>query len=193
MTARVKNLVLAALALLPGACTLPPRANPPPETQVVIRPAPPSEVDQLLSYAAKLRKYDARDAALDRESLKAIATRERTDFVRIKYAMVLSVSPAQGAQDDAEIIAVLEPLVVNAPAADVELRSLALLLHGAASERRRLRDQVRELQAKAGQVRRDDTRETENRALRVRIDELEAKLFALKSIDRSVNRRTEPK
>ena len=193
MTARVAALALAALALLPGGCTLTPRANPSLETRVVVQPAPPSEVEQLLSYAAKLRRYDARDAALDRESLKAIAARERTDFVRIKYAMALSVSPAQGAQDDAEIITVLDPLVVNSPAADVDLRSLALLLHGAASERRRLRDQVRELQAKAGQVRRDDTRETENRALRARIDELEAKLFALKSIDRSVNRRTESK
>ncbi len=193
MKARMPVFGLAALALLPGACTLPRHAGPPLEPRVLVQPAPPSEAEQLLSYAAKLRRYDSRDAALDRESLKAIAARERTDFARIKYAMALSVSAASGLQEDAEIMAVLEPLVVNAPAADVELKSLALLLHGAAAERRRLRDQVRELQVKAGQARRDDTREAENRALRARIDELEAKLSALKSIDRSVNRRTEPK
>jgi predicted small lipoprotein YifL len=193
---RVLRSIIALLALLPlGACGLLARYSTPPapEARVVLQSAPPSESDQLLSYAGKLRKYEARDAAIDREALRAVAARERTDFARIKYALALSVLAGTGSAEDAEIITTLDPLVASAPAAEVELRTLALLLHGAASERRRLRDQLRELQTRVSQARREETREAETRALRTKVDELEAKLMALKSIDRSVNRRTEPK
>ena len=58
-------------------------------------------------------------------------------------------------------------------------------------ERRKLREQLRESQAKFNLAKRDEVREGEARALRAKVDELEKKLDALKSIDRSVNRRTE--
>jgi hypothetical protein len=189
---------IAARTILPGtlclvsACAFPPRtAVPvPSESRVVIQPAPSSEAEQLLAFAYKFRKFDARESASDRESLRAIAARERTDFARIKLAIALSAATPLTAAEDAEILATLDPLMVNAPTADTELRALATMLHGAAAERRKLREQVRELQVKANQPRRDDA---EIRALRAKVEELDAKLLALKSIDRSVNSRTEPK
>ena len=60
-----------------------------------------------------------------------------------------------------------------------------------AQDRKKLRDQRRETQARVNALRRDDSKDVEARALRAQVDELERKLAALKSIDRSVNRRSE--
>lgn len=188
------NTALASTLCLVGACTLPAKtAAPVTVTRLVIQPAPPSEAEQLLAFAVKFRKLEAREAATDRDSLRAIAARERSDFARVKLAIALAVAVPLTAAEDGELLATMEPMVGGATAADAELRGLATILYSAAAERRKLRDQVRELQAKAGQARREDTREAETRALRAKVEELEAKLLALKSIDRSVNRRTEPK
>ena len=72
-----------------------------------------------------------------------------------------------------------------------EVRALAMLLAGMAQERKKLRDLLRETQTRINTLRRDDTKEMEVRALRSRVAELERNLAALKSIDRSVNRRSE--
>lgn len=191
----ISNGVLLSALCLVGACALPAKNASPTaaETRLVIQPAPPSEAEQLLSFAHKFRKLDLREAGADREALRAIALRERSDFARVKLAIALALAPTLTAAEDGELLATLEPVVGGASAADTELRGLATILNAAAADRRKLRDQVRELQAKASQARREDTREAETRALRAKVEELEAKLLALKSIDRSVNRRTEPK
>ncbi len=152
--------------------------------------------DQLLAYAGRLRKLDSREAASEREQVRIAYVRDRTEFSRVKYALALSLvsSPAE----EIELIALLDPLA-GAPASSVsangaessELRTLAQVLHTMAVERRKLREQLRESQAKVSLARREETRESEARALRAKVDELEKKLDALKSIDRSVNRRTE--
>ncbi len=194
MQPTLANGVLASTLCLIGACTLPARTVAlAPETRLVIQPAPPSEAEQLLAFAYKFRKLEPREAAADRDALRAIAARERGDFARVKLAIALALAAPLTAAEDAELLATLEPIVGGASGADTEMRGLAIILHAAAADRRKLRDQVRELQAKASQARRDDTREAETRALRAKVEELEAKLLALKSIDRSVNRRTEPK
>ena len=72
-----------------------------------------------------------------------------------------------------------------------EVRALAMLLAGMAQERKKLRDLLRETQTRLSTLRRDDTKEMEVRALRSRVAELERNLAALKSIDRSVNHRSE--
>ena len=92
-----------------------------------------------------------------------------------------------------ELIAALEPVVAT-PAgetAGAELRLLAQVLHVTAIERRKLREQLRESQVRLVAARRDEPREAETRALRAKVEDLEKKLNALKSIDRSVNRRVE--
>ena len=74
---------------------------------------------------------------------------------------------------------------------DAEIRVLATLLHGFATDRRKFREQLRDTQARLSLARKDDIRDAEARALRAKVEELETKLNALKSIDRSVNRRAD--
>ena len=188
-----QKFLLLTLTTLLSACAMEPkRLDVPTTTRILVQPAPPSDTDQLLAYAGKLRKLDSRDAAIEREQVKATYLRDKTDFSRVKYALTLSL--AASTNDDHELIALLDPLANIAPAPgaeSTELRTLAQVLHTMAVERRKLREQLRESQAKVSLARREETREGETRALRAKVDELEKKLDALKSIDRSVNRRTE--
>ena len=208
---KIKILLLAPVALL-AACALEPKRAEPPPALLVVQPAPPSETDQILTYMMQSRKLEAREFAAEREQLKAVLQTDKSEFNRVKLALLIASAPAPltpataaahllaGASDDAELIALLEPLVnsTGASGADgstisqnTEIRALSMLIYGIAQDRKKLRDQWRESQARVAALRRDDTKEVEARALRARVEELEAKLEALKSIDRSVNRRSE--
>ena len=188
------------------ACALQPKYNEQLAVPVIAQPAPQSETDQLLAYLMQTRKLDAREFVIEREQTRNAFQTEKSEFNRVKLALLLASIPAllmpysANASDDTELIALLDPLVNNAGAATAdastlaqktELRALAILMHGIAHDRKKLRDQWREAQARVNALRRDDTKDVETRALRARVEELERKLAALKSIDRSVNRRSE--
>jgi chromosome segregation ATPase len=192
------------IALLPtgllAACALEPRHIEAPQTQVMVKPARPSEVEQLLGHVAKVRALETREFITERESARSQVLQDKSDFNRIKYALVLalaptaSTSPALAGQDDVELLSLIEPLISagsGSTSTDSEVRALATLLHCVVSERRKVREQLRDTQSRLTIARKDDTREEEARALRARVEELETKLNALKSIDRSVNRRAE--
>ena len=194
-------LTILLFACLPMACTLEPRgATPPPEPRVIVQSAPPSEAEQLLAYAAKLRRLSPREFTVERDQLRANVLKDRSNpaqaqFNRIKYALLLTVAVSLGtsASDDAELIGTLEPIVGTAGfSADNELRVIANLIYSMAQERRKLRDQLRETNARIALAKREDNRDAEIRALRAQVEELEKNLQALKSIERSVNRRAEP-
>lgn len=189
--------VLAACALEPK------RVDTPPETRIIVQPAPQSEADQLLSHVAKVRKLEAREFAAERDSARIQFQRDKSDFNRVKYALMLALPPVAtssvpgaASQDDIELISLIDPLVTGAASgntsADSEVRALATLLHGVVSDRRKVREQLRDTQARLALARKDDTRDADARALRARVEELETRLNALKSIDRSVNRRADP-
>ena len=201
---RYKTILLLALAALVSACAVEPKRVELPVTQVVVQPAPPSEVDQLLGYAIQMRKLDARAFATQRDQQRRVFQLAQSEFNRVKLAVLLASKPVSSttasASDDAELAMLLEPLArkINTsnvgalPVADAtEIHALAALIYSMANDRKKLRDLSREAQARVLSMRRDDTREIETRALRARVDELEQKLAALKSIDRSVNRRAE--
>lgn len=192
--ARPTLLLVLLAALLSGCAIEPRRAEPPTTTRVIVQPAPPSEVDQLLAYSARLRKLEPRELALEREQARSAVLRDKSDFSRVKLALLLAAATAtHTASEDVELIAALEPVVAT-PAgetAGAELRLLAQVLHVIAIERRKLREQLRESQVRLVAARRDEPREAETRALRAKVEDLEKKLNALKSIDRSVNRRVE--
>ena len=197
--------VLMPMCLL-GACALEPKRIEPPQTRLIVQPAIPSESDQLLVYFAQVRKFDARELASEREQMRNAFQLGKSEFNRVKLAILLAstptalLTPAASANDDAELIGLLEPLV-NGPSAStadtaavanrVEISALASLVYGMAQDRKKLREQWRETQARVNALRRDETKDVEARALRAQVDELERKLAALKSIDRSVNRRSE--
>ena len=197
-----RTWIALLLTGLLAACALEPKRMEPPETRIVVRPAPPSAADQLLSYVAKMRALETREFAAERESARHQFLRDRSDFNRIKYALMLALVPVATssvsipvAQDDGELVSLLEPLIAGSGGAgtpvDAEVGALATLLYGVVSDRRKLREQLRDTQARLALAKKDDTRDAEARALRARVEELETKLNALKSIDRSVNRRAE--
>ena len=206
---KIKILLLVPVALL-AACALEPKRVELPPALVIVQPAPPSETDQLLTYMMQTRKLDVREFATEREQLRILFQTDRSEFSRVKLAMLIASTPSTSSpaaanlvansNDDAELISLLEPLVNNTGASNAdasvtpqtsEIRALAMLIYGIAQDRKKLRDQWRESQARVTALRRDDTKDAEARTLRARVEELEAKLAALKSIDRSVNRRSE--
>ena len=145
-----------------------------------------------------MRKLEARELAVERENARNQFQRNKSEYNRVKYALMMALAPvasASAAQDDIELIGVIEPLIAGAGAVsatpDSEVRALATLLYGVVNDRRKVRDQLRDTQSRLALAKKDDTRDAETRALRARVEELEGKLNALKSIDRSVNRRAE--
>ena len=198
---RTNVWIALSLPCLLAACALEPRRiDVPVETRIIVQPAPPSEADQLLSHVAKMRKLEAREFTSERESARNLFLRDKSDFNRIKYSLMLALTPSSAPtvvnmQDDTEVINLIEPLIsadgVSLSAADSEVRVLAALLYGMAHDRRKMREQLRDTQARLNLAKKDDVRDAETRALRQRVEMLEGKLNALKSIDRSVNRRAE--
>ncbi len=171
-----------------------------PPARLVIQPATPSEADQLLREAARWRSLDARELGIERENARNRFMREKSDFNRVRLALALALlapggQAATSVNDDVELAALLEPLLTGPNATSTpggwEIRALATLLYSMTSERRKIRELLRESQARPALARKDEARENETRALRTRLEDLEAKLDALKSIDRSVNRRVE--
>jgi hypothetical protein len=190
-----QRILLLVLPVLLAACALEPkRAESPTTTRIIVQPATPSETDQLLAYAARIRKLSVAELGNEREQARSAFQRDKTDVSRVKYALLLAAAPASSSTDD-DLASALDPILTatasNTATDSTELRTLAQVLHGMVSERRRLREQLRESQARLNLSKRDEVREGEARALRAKVDELEKRLDALKSIDRSVSRRTE--
>lgn len=199
---KLRSILLLVPACWLSACAIEPKRVEPPVTRAVMQAALPSEVDRLLGYAMHARKLEGRAFATERDQLRNSFQKEQSEFSRAKLAVLLVSTPASAASasDDTEIVTLLEPLVRNTnalragaqvAAGPTEIRALAMLLYGLAQDRKKLRDQSRDAQARVYALRRDDSREMETRALRARVDELERKLAALKMIDSSVNRRAE--
>ncbi len=182
-----------------AACAQDPVRVESPATRLVMQPAPKADADRPLRYLAYIRTLDSRELNIEREAARGQFQREKTDFNRIKYALVLAVFPGNAPalsnlspQDDVEIISVIEPLLNGAgTSGDREVRALAALVYSVINERRKLRELFRDTQSRAALIRKDEARDAEARVLRTRIEELEGKLYALKSIDRSVNRRAD--
>ena len=192
------SIALVLTGLLAACALEPKRIEAPPETRIIVQPAQPSAADQLLGHVAKMRKLEARELAVERENARNQFQRNKSEYNRVKYALMMALAPvasASAAQDDIELIGVIEPLIAGAGAVsaapDSEVRALATLLYGVVNDRRKVRDQLRDTQSRLALAKKDDTRDAETRALRARVEELEGKLNALKSIDRSVNRRAE--
>ena len=203
---KINGILLLVTAFLCTACALSPERSAPAPAGVI---AQPSEAGQLLAYLMPTRKLDARDFLIEREQVRNAFRADKSEFNRVKLALLLAAMPASAmssttvastnanASDDAELIALLEPMLNTASGlatgAPVLLRGWlrGVLMHSLALDRKKLREQLREAQARLNALRRDDTKDVEMRGLRARVEELERKLAALKSIDRSVNRRSE--
>jgi len=128
-------------------------------------------VESLLAYADYARGLSGAESAKEHERLrKDFAAQNRSDFIRLQYALLLSVSAAPG-RDLARARQLLEPQLKE-DGRDVDLRRLAAYVHAGIGE---LLDTDRRY------------REEQRRSL-----SLEQKLEALKSIEQRIIQRTVP-
>ena len=168
---------LAMLAAL-AACSMleKPAEEKAPVTTVAASSVPAaaerSPAEDLVAYLAFAR-------GLSENALAAEASKRRHeagDVSKVKAAIALSLSPQA---DDAEIVALVEPL--ERRAADRDVRAMAGFLHVMALERRRLKES-------ASARLRDEHRATD--AQRQRADALQQKLDALSELEKSLSDRT---
>jgi hypothetical protein len=125
-----------------------PDAEVSPATQVA--PARPADgAETLLVYYQHLRKLSGSDLAREHETARQSYTRSRTDYERIRLAMVLSV-PGFAFSDDARALELLDPVSKNP---NGQLQGLAFLLAAHLQERRRLDANAQGLQQKLDALR----------------------------------------
>jgi hypothetical protein len=168
-------------------------------------PAAPSAAEPVVSAptlfsrssAAELVKYLARLKTMSESALSAEASRQRQaahrqsdDVARVKAAMAMVVS-AQA--DEAEVLALVEPLAKKDGTTDSDVRAMASFLQGIAHERRRLKESA----AATGVRLRDAQRARENEkqradALQERAAQLQQKLDALTDLEKSLSDRQNP-
>lgn len=148
---------------------------------------PPSTAERLLASLGRLRALD--EAALAAEVRRARQSAEGApdDFARVEAAMALSLAPAA---DEAEVLALVAPLLREEAPASAELRAMAGFLQGQAIERRKLRDAAATAQAKAREDRREaQSQRTRADAQQERADQLQLKLDALTNLEKSLSKR----
>lgn len=135
---------LAAAALAGGCVSQPEPVKPAP---AVIRPI--SETENLLGYFQGLRGMSAAELGREHDVARSAYARVRSDFNRVRYAMVLTL-PNTPFHDDARALEMLEPVAKNPGA---PLQSLAHLLGAHLQERKRLDASAQALQQKLDALR----------------------------------------
>ncbi len=164
-----KLLLLASIVALLAGCSL-------------LKPAPPASswsgpalganaVEEALRYYAYAKKLPPADLNREHEAIRQTFNRGHGDFTRIQYALLLSL-PGTRFHDDGRALKALEGWQKDDEAG---LRRFGAFLAAQLAEQRRLDESADTLRARLKEEQR-------------RADEAEAKLNALKSIERSLLR-----
>jgi hypothetical protein len=134
-------------------------------------PQPGSRVESLLDYAEYARALSGVESAKEHERMRqAFAAANRSNFLRIQYALLLAVS-APPARDLGRARQLLEP-ALKEDGVDADLRRMAAYLHAGIGELLDVDRRYREEQRRS--------------------NSLEQKLEALKSIEQRIMQRTAP-
>jgi len=174
--------LLVAAVLLAGCAVLEPGRVSAPEPP----PAPSalSTAEHLLVHFARLRALDDAGLAAEIASQRERTRREGSELARLKLALALSIAnPA----DDAEILALVEALSSPGAGRETGVQAMASFLQRFVSERRKLRENA----AAAGSRAREDRRALETQrsraeALQERVAQLQQKLEALTTLEKSL-------
>ena len=136
----VITLALAGCALLRG-----PEAEAP-ETPGEVEEvrAEGTELERLLNYFQRLKKLTGAALGRENDSARVAFTRSRSDFDRLRLAMVVSL-PNTPFNDDPRALDLLEPVAKNQNA---PLHGLALLMSVFVQEQRRLGQSAQGMQQK---------------------------------------------
>lgn len=181
-----KLIALAAVVLVAGGCAdlkAPfPRAEPP-APAAKKQPEPPpeplattlkrqvSDVESLIGFYEHVRRLSSVEQAKDFEALRQVYNRDKSDLNRLKLALIQAM-PNSPVRNDAAAQALIDPMLKDGEGHDAGLKAFAQLLNAHLAERKRLEDRLRE-----------DQKE---------IEELQKKLDALKSIEKSLIDRGRP-
>ena len=137
--------LLAACAALAAGCAVQPGAD----KAVPVVAKPVSESDHLLAYLQGLRGLSGADLGREHDQARQAYARARTDYNRVRYAMVLTV-PNSAFHDEARALEMLEPVAKNTQG---QLQPLAHLLASHLQERKRLDANAQALQQKLDALR----------------------------------------
>lgn len=107
-------------------------------------PQPASDAESLLLYFQHIRKLSGAEVSREHEAARAAYARARTDFNRVRLAMVLSL-PGTAFYDDARAFDLCDTVAKHDGG---RLQGLALLLGSHLQEQRRLTASAQELQQK---------------------------------------------
>ena len=180
---------LAVLSLLAGTfagCAALDSA-PPPVVVAVSAERAPTTADELVAYLARLRALDEPALILEISRQREFARQAPSGLNRVKLGLALAAAPQA---DDADLLAVVEPLARDAAPADAEVQAMASFLQHLAIERRRLKEGA----AAAGARSRDDRKAYESQrqraeTLQERNAQLQQKLDALTNLEKSLSGR----
>lgn len=145
------QIALCCLALATG-CALLTELFPELETREPAEPAPwvqpgsprVTDVESLVLYFGYIRKLSAADLNREYDTARQAYNRERVDYNRVRFAMLLSL-PNTPFNDDGRALDVLEPVVRKG---NGRLYPLAQMLGSQIQEQKRLSASVQGLQQK---------------------------------------------
>ncbi len=186
-------LLLTITASLAGCALVPARVDAP---EAKTASSLPSDAEQLLTYILQARMLSPAAFTLEKDRVRAEFAVEKSSHRRVKLAILMALSPPALAPaalaEEAELQALLEPLAFGSSASpEPALRAIATLLQSVTQDRKRLREQLRDAVARGQATRREEaSAQAEARILRIQVEDLEKKLNALKSIERSVTTRS---
>jgi hypothetical protein len=187
----MKQRVVSLFCLIAAGCAAPPAGEPPPApkpapvTSAIVPAKAPSVSESIMTYVLKVRNLTNSVLTDEVHKMREALAREKSDANRLKLAVVLVQS---GSTDEAEILSLVDPATQEH--VDPGLRGLAVLLHTALTDRRKTREA---LLATQGRLR--DTQKSQESTLarsdqlKKQVEELEKKLTALKSIEKSLIQR----
>jgi len=192
----LRHALLLVLALFTAGCGVLEKMMAPQAPAAVSEPhaihpegkIPPGE--ELVAYLARLKSLDENALNAEATRQRQVAQKDSNDLSRVKAAMALTVS-AQA--DEADILALVDPLVRKEGRMEPDVRAMASFLQGIAHERRRLKESA----AASGNRARDaqrarDTEKQRADALQERAAQLQQKLDALTDLEKSLSERPNP-
>lgn len=150
MTSRFLPLVLGCAALLAGCGVI--RIAEPLEPAPWVRadgPQPTSDTESLLLYFQHIRKLSGPDAIREHEAAWHMYSRSRSDFNRVRVAMILSL-PGMPFTDEARALGLLDSVAKHQGG---KLQGLAVMLGAQLQEQQRLAAGAQALQQKLDALR----------------------------------------
>lgn len=173
---------MLTVALASGCDSLPPRQQDGPGKTPAIPGVtrPLSDVEALLQYYEAIYGLSASDLSREREWARQVYARSTTDYNRLQLALHGTL-PDAGNDGQAQTLALIEPLLREPRGQTSGLRRFAMLIKAMIIENRKIADQWQQATQKAKEEQR-------------RSEDLQQKLNALKSIEKSlIQRDQQPK